>query len=48
MTIIRNVARAANQHIRLISEGLCDAEDWCNDAENSALRQRNKIHFKIH
>ncbi len=24
-------------HIRIISEGSCDAEDWSNDAENSAL-----------
>ncbi len=21
----------------MISEGSCDTEDWCNDAENSAL-----------
>jgi len=28
---------AANQHIRVISEGSCDNEDWSNDAENSAL-----------
>ncbi len=28
---------AANQHIRMISEGLCDTEDWSNDAENVAL-----------
>ncbi len=25
-----------NQHIRMISEGSCDTEDWSNDAENSA------------
>ncbi len=25
------------QYIRIISEGSCDAEDWSNDAENSAL-----------
>ncbi len=25
------------QHIRMISEGSCDTEDWSNDAENSAL-----------
>ncbi len=24
-------------HIRMISEGSCDTEDWSNDAENSAL-----------
>ncbi len=28
---------AANQHIRMISEGSCDTEDWSNDAENSAF-----------
>ncbi len=27
----------SNQHIRMISEGSCDTEDWSNDAENSAL-----------
>ncbi len=26
-----------NQHIRIISGGLCDTEDWSNDAENSDL-----------
>ncbi len=29
-----------------ISEGSCDTEDWSNDAENSALHHRNKLHFK--
>jgi len=24
-------------HIRVISEGSCDTEDWSNDVENSAL-----------
>ncbi len=28
---------SANQHIRMISEGSCDTEDWSNDAENLAL-----------
>ncbi len=32
-----NSSWAANQFIRMISEGLCDTEDWSNDAENSAL-----------
>ncbi len=32
---IINVSWAANQHIRMISEGSCDTEDWSNDAENS-------------
>ncbi len=31
-----------NRHIRMISDGSCDTEDWSNDAENSALRHRNK------
>ncbi len=26
-----------NQHIRMISDGLCDTEDWSNDTKNSAL-----------
>ncbi len=25
-----------------------DTEDWSNDAENSALHHRNKLHFKIY
>ncbi len=33
----KNSLLAANQHIRMISEGSCDTEDWSNDAENSAL-----------
>ncbi len=39
---------SANQHIRIISEGSCDTEDWRNDAENSALHHRNKLHFQIY
>ncbi len=35
--LIRKDSWAANQNIRLISEGSCDTEDWSNDAENSAL-----------
>ncbi len=30
----------------MISEGSCDTEDWSNDAENAALRHRNKLHLK--
>ncbi len=37
LIIIRNVSCAANQHIRMISEGSCNTEDWSNDAENSDL-----------
>ncbi len=33
--------------IRMISERSCDTEDWSNDAENSALHHRNKLHLKI-
>ncbi len=28
-----NVSWAGKQHIRMISEGSCDTEDWSNDAE---------------
>ncbi len=30
----------------MISEGPCDTEDWSNDAANSALNHRNKLHLK--
>ncbi len=36
-----------NQQIRMISEGLCDSEDWSNDADNSALHHRNNLHLMI-
>ncbi len=36
------------QHIRMISEGSCDTEDSRNDAENTALHHRNKLHFKMY
>jgi len=45
MILLRNVSWAANHHIRLISEGSCDTEDWSNDARNLA---QNKIHFKMY
>jgi len=32
-----------NQHIRKISGGSCDSEDWSNDAENSALPSQEYI-----
>ncbi len=44
--IDNNVSWEANQHIRMISEGSCDTEDWSNDAENSALHHRHKVYFK--
>ncbi len=37
-----------NQRIIMISEGLCDTEDWSNDAENTALRHRNQLHIIKH
>ncbi len=46
--ITRNVYWTANQHIRMISEGSCDTEDWSNNAENSALHHMNKLYFKIY
>ncbi len=35
--IMISVSWASKQHIRMISEGSCDTEDWSNEAENSAL-----------
>ncbi len=32
----------------MICEGSCDSEDWNNDAENSDLRHKNKLHLKIY
>ncbi len=32
----------------MISEGSCYTEDWNNDAENSALNHKNKLHFKMY
>ncbi len=32
----------------MISDGSCDAEDWSNDAENAAFRQRNKLQIKTY
>ncbi len=46
--IIITVSWAANQHIRIISEGSWNTEDWSNDAENSALHHMNKLHFTIY
>ncbi len=37
MTLIRKISWAPNQHIRMISEGLCETEAWSNDAENSTF-----------
>ncbi len=37
-----------NKHRYNICEGSCDTEDCSNDAENSALHRRNKLHFKIY
>ncbi len=55
LIIIRNVSWAANQHIRIISEGSCDTENWSrpNDAEHSVLIPGINyiltfIHMEIH
>ncbi len=36
-TTVINIYDEPNQHIRMISEGSCDTENWSNDVENSAL-----------
>ncbi len=41
-----NLQHSANQHIRMISEGSCDTEDWSNDAENAAVISHQLIAFK--
>ncbi len=46
-TLIKKI-RAPNQHIRMISEGSCDTEDWINDAENSILHHRYKLYINIY
>ncbi len=47
--IDNNVSWAANQHIRMISEGSCDTEEVrVMIAENSALHHRYKLHFKFY
>lgn len=30
----------------MISEGLCDTEEWNNDAQNSALHYRNTLYLQ--
>jgi len=30
----------------MISQSICDTEDWNNDAEHSALLHRNKFYIK--
>jgi len=39
---IQNVSWAANQHIKMLSEGSCDTGGWSKD------HHRNKLHFKIY
>jgi len=41
LIIIRKVFCAANQQIRIVSEGSRDTEAWSNDAENKALTSQN-------
>ncbi len=47
LIIMQKCFFSSNQHIRMISEGSCDSEDWSNDAENTALVYWNKLHFNI-
>ncbi len=37
-----------NQYIWMLSDGLCDTEDWSDDAENSALSLKIYITFIIY
>ncbi len=46
LIIIRNVSSAANQYIRMISEGSCDTEDWRNDADNSEIYVFLNVHLE--
>ncbi len=39
LAFIINVSWAANQHIKMISVGSCDTDDWSNDA----LAHSNKL-----
>ncbi len=41
----KNVSCSPNQHIRMISEWLCDTEDWSDDAENTALPSQELMTF---
>jgi len=34
-------------HIRVISEGSCDTEDWSND-DKFRFDHRNKLHFTVY
>ncbi len=38
--------KKTNQHIRLISEGSCNTDDWSNNAENSDLFTEINYIFK--
>ncbi len=42
LIIIRSVPWTAKQHIRVISEGSCDTENWMNDSDH-----RIKLHLNI-
>jgi len=44
LIIIINVSWLSDPHIRVISEGSCDTEDWTNDDGN----HRNTLHLKIY
>ncbi len=39
----KQISLAQKQHIRMISEGSCDTEDWSNNTENSALPSQEYI-----
>jgi len=43
--IIRNVSWAANQHIRIVSEGSYGTEDWSMKLNIQLCHHRNKLHL---
>ncbi len=46
-TLEKKYSRAKNQYVRMISDRSHDTEDWSDDAENSALHHKNKLHNTI-
>ncbi len=44
--INKKCLKTANQHIKMISEGSRDTEDWSNDAENVKCIQIESSYFQ--
>ncbi len=44
-----NIKHFLKQHIRMISEGSCDTEDWSNNCWSIQLfHHNNKLHLQIY